>query len=134
MTSAARTPRGTPGPDHGPPIQVFGRPDSHATRRCRRFFSERRIPISFVDITRRPPAPAELRRFSDRFGASALLDRESRAFKGAGLAYLRMDDAEVLARLLADPSLLRLPLVRHGSHLSVGMDEGAWTSWLREGA
>jgi arsenate reductase-like glutaredoxin family protein len=42
-----------------------------------------------------------------------------------------MDDAEVLARLLADPSLLRLPLVRHGSHLSVGTDEDAWTNWLR---
>jgi arsenate reductase-like glutaredoxin family protein len=123
-----------PGPDPGQPIQVFGRPDSQATRRCRRFFSERRIPISFVDVTRRPPAPTELRRFSDRFGASALLDRESRTFKSAGLAYVRMDDAEVLARLLADPSLLRLPLVRHGSQLSVGVDEDAWNAWLQEGS
>ena len=134
MTSVARAPRDAPGADHGPPIQVFGRSDSQATRRCRRFFSERRIPISFVDISHRPPAPAELRRFSDRFGASALLDRESRAYKVAGLAYLRMDDAEIMARLLADPSLLRLPLVRHGSHLSVGTDEEAWTNWLRDGS
>jgi arsenate reductase-like glutaredoxin family protein len=125
---------GTRSPDPGPgqPIQVFGRPDSQATRRCRRFFSERRILISFVDITRRPPAPAELKRFSDRFGAAALLDPESRAYRDAGLAYLRMDDSDILSRLLADPSLLRLPLVRQGARLSVGADEEAWKAWLRD--
>jgi arsenate reductase len=113
---------------------VFGRPDSQATRRCRRFFSDRRIPISFVDVSRRPPAPTELRRFSERFGASALLDPESRAYRDGGLAHLRMDDGEVFERLLADPSLLRLPLVRQGTRLSVGVDEAAWRAWLRDGA
>ena len=121
----------SPGPDQGRPIQVFGRPDSHATRRCRRFFSERRIPVSFVDVTRRPPAPTELRRFSDRFGAIALLDPESRAYRRAGLAYLRLDEADAFARLLTDPSLLRLPLVRHGARLSVGVDATAWKAWIR---
>jgi arsenate reductase len=123
-----------PVPDPGLPIQVFGRPDSQATRRCRRFFSDRRIPISFVDVSRRPPAPTELRRFSERFGASALLDPESRAYRDGGLAHLRMDEGEVFERLLADPSLLRLPLVRQGTRLSVGVDEAAWRAWLRDGA
>lgn len=128
MTSAARA----PGPDQGEPIQVFGRPDSQATRRCRRFFSERRVPVSFVDVSKRPPAPTELRRFSDRFGAAALLDADSRAYRAGGFAHLRMDDGEILERLLGDPSLLRLPLVRRGSRLSVGIDEDAWRAWLRD--
>jgi arsenate reductase (glutaredoxin) len=122
-----------PGAEQGPPVQVFGRPDSRATRRCRRFFSERRIPVSFVDVSKRPPAPAELRRFSDRFGAAALLDPDSRAYRAGGFAHMRMDDAEILERLLGDPSLLRLPLVRRGSRLSVGIDEDAWRAWLRDG-
>ena len=130
MTPAART----PGPDQGLPIQVFGRPDSQATRRCRRFFSERRIVVSFVDVSKRPPAPTELRRFSDRFGPAALLDPDSRAYRAAGLAYIRMDDAEIFERLLADPSLLRLPLVRRGSRVSVGIDEDAWRVWLGDDA
>ena len=112
-------------------MQVFGRPDSQATRRCRRFFSERRIPVSFVDVSRRPPAPGELRRFAERFGAAALLDPESRAYRAGGFEYLRMEDAEILERLLGDPSLLRLPLVRNGSRLSVGVDEDTWRDWLR---
>jgi arsenate reductase-like glutaredoxin family protein len=45
-----------------------------------------------------------------------------------------MTDAEVLERLLAEPMLLRLPLVRHGARLSVGVDEEAWKAWAREGS
>ena len=71
-------------------------------------------------------APTELRRFLDRFGASALLDRESRVFTDGGLGYLRMSDAEIAERVAADQRLLRLPLVRSGQLLSVGTDADAW--------
>jgi arsenate reductase-like glutaredoxin family protein len=62
-----------------------------------------------------------------------LLDRDSRAFREAGLGYLKMDDAAIVDRLLADASLLRLPLVRYGNAVSVGQDEAAWAAWLRSG-
>jgi arsenate reductase-like glutaredoxin family protein len=91
-----------------------------------RFFRERRISVSFLDVAQRPLAPAELRRFVDRFGAPALLDRESRAFADGGLGYLRMNDAEVADRIASDQRLLRLPLVRSGQQLSVGQDADAW--------
>jgi arsenate reductase-like glutaredoxin family protein len=113
----------------GPVVQVFGREDSQATRRCLRFFKERRMPISFVDVARRPMAPAELRRFSERFGARALLDESGKVFRDAGLAWLRLRDDELVERLLAEPRLLRLPLARFGSELSVGVDEATWKAW-----
>ncbi|MFV2064500.1 MAG: arsenate reductase family protein, partial [Chloroflexota bacterium] len=71
-------------------IQVFGRKDSQPTRRCLRFFKERRMEVSFVDVGKRVPAPAELRRFSSRFGAAALLDEASSAYRKGRLAYLSM--------------------------------------------
>lgn len=117
-----------------PSVQVFGRKDSQATRRCLRFFKERRVEVSFVDLARRPPAPAELRRFSQRYGARALLDEEGRVYRVAGLGYLVMDDDEILERLLGEPRLLRLPLVRRADDLSVGLDEAAWRSWLGSAA
>jgi arsenate reductase-like glutaredoxin family protein len=113
----------------GPVVQVFGRQDSQATRRCLRFFKERRMDVSFVDVSRRPPAPTELRRFSQRHGARALLDESGRAYRDAGLAWLRLSDAEVLERVLADPRLLRLPLARFGSEVTIGVDEDTWKGW-----
>ena len=103
---------------------------TQATRAAQRFFKERRVEISFVDLRKRPIAPAELRRFVDRLGARALIDETSKAYRDGGLGYLRMDDDEVVARLLTDPSLVRLPLVRNGTEVTVGRAEVTWKSWL----
>jgi arsenate reductase (glutaredoxin) len=113
-----------------PNIQVFGLEDDNATRAALRFFRERRIVVHFVDLRKKPIAPGELRRFTDRYGAAALLDTDSRPYKEQGLAYLATDTSGITARLLADVRLIRLPLVRHGDSVTVGKDEAAWKAWL----
>jgi arsenate reductase-like glutaredoxin family protein len=113
-----------------PDIQVFGTDDSQATRAALRFFRERRVVASYVNLRKRPIAPGELRRFVERLGPRALLDDSSRAYRDGGLAYLRMDDAELVERMLADQRLLRLPLVRHRDEVTAGREETTWKGWL----
>ena len=115
----------------GPTVQVFGVVDSRPTQAALRFFKERRVPIHFVDLRRRPIAPGELRRFVERLGARALADENGKAWRDAGLTSLRMDDDELAGRLLADLRLIRLPLVRNGAHVTAGVAEAAWREWLR---
>jgi len=114
-----------------PDIHVFGTSDSPATRAALRFFRERRIVVHSSDLRKRPIATGELQRFVQRLGARALLDVEGRAFAEQGLAHMRLDDAEIVAHLVADVRLLRLPLVRHGNEVTVGRDEATWTAWVR---
>jgi len=114
----------------GPSAQVFGTPDSPATRAALRFFKERRVEVHLVDVSRKPLAPTELRRFIDKLGARAVVDETSKAWRDAGLAYLRMDDFELAERLFNDQRLLNLPLVRIGNGLAAGRDEAAWKSML----
>jgi arsenate reductase len=114
-----------------PDIQVFGSDESQATRGAVRFFRERRIVVSLVNIRKRPMAPAELRRFVERLGARALLDETSRPYRDGGLAHLRMDDREVAERLQTDQRLLRLPLVRFGNEVTAGRAEAVWAGWLK---
>lgn len=71
-------------------------------------------------------AVGELRRFSQKFGAGSLLDRESARYRETGIAYLLLDDDETFDRLVSDQRLLNLPLTRAGRQLSVGIDEEAW--------
>jgi arsenate reductase-like glutaredoxin family protein len=113
-----------------PPVQVFGRKDSRPTQKALRFFKERGLPVSFVDVAVKPPAPTELRRFAERLGPWALLDEEGRRYRELGLAYLRLDDGELFERLLADPSLLRLPLLRRGNAFAAGPDAATWKALL----
>jgi arsenate reductase-like glutaredoxin family protein len=113
-------------------VQIFGLEGDQASRAAVRFFKERRVGIHLVDLRRKPIAPGELRRFVERLGAAAILDADGRAYRDAGLGYLRMDDAEIVERLLADPRLLRLPLVRFGNEVTAGKAEGTWKAWLRD--
>ena len=114
----------------GPVVQIFGLDRDQDTRAAIRFFKERRVAISFVDLRRRPIAPAELRRFVGRLGAETLLNRDSKPYRDAGLGYLRLDAADIVERLKADVRLLRLPLVRFGSAVSAGRSEVVWAAWL----
>ena len=50
------------------------------------------MPIAFMDLKKRPPAPGELKRFAQKFGAKAMLDEDSKAYKKANLGYLQMGD------------------------------------------
>ena len=83
-----------------------------------------------MDLARKPIARGELRRFVERLGARALVDEGSKAYRDGGLSYLRMDDDEIVERLLATPALLRLPLVRFGNDVAVGRDEATWKRLL----
>jgi arsenate reductase len=117
----------------GPTVQIFGLVDSRPTQAAQRFFKERRVAVTFVDLRRKALAPGELRRFVERLGAAALLDTEGRRYKDLGLAYMRLGDDEIAARLLADNALLRLPLVRFGNSFTAGPAESTWKGWLTAG-
>jgi arsenate reductase-like glutaredoxin family protein len=111
-------------------VQIFGVKNSPATRAAERFFKERSIAIHFVDLKQKPMAPAEIKRFADRFGFRSLLDTDGKAWEDAGLKYLKVTDAELVQRIEREPKLLRLPLVRFGSQVSAGHDETAWKSMI----
>ncbi|MDP8978022.1 MAG: arsenate reductase [Actinomycetota bacterium] len=112
-------------------VQVFGHPKSRTTRKAQRFFSERRVRVHFVDLRGRGIAPAELRRFVQRFDVDDLVDPTSRSYQRQGLAYLSASADDWIERIVADPSLLRLPLVRRGRDLVVGDDPPAWERLAR---
>ncbi len=75
-------------------------------------------------------APAEIKRFVDRFGFAALLDTEGKAWIDAGLKYTWVSESEMLRRIERDPKLLRLPLIRCANLLSAGQDEDSWKAML----
>jgi arsenate reductase len=102
-----------------PKIDVLGLKGSQSTRAAVRFFRERRIVVRFVDLSKNPIDPGDLRRFLDKLGAAALIDAETASDRGSLVALIR-----------ADPGLLRLPLVRHGDDVTAGQDETTWRSWL----
>lgn len=111
-------------------VQIFGVNKSADTRKALRFFAERRIKTHYVDLTVRAASMGELQRFAQRFGAEALIDRSSRRFADLGLQYTVLSPERWIQKLSEEPMLLKMPLVRNGKNLTVGVDEKAWKTWL----
>jgi arsenate reductase-like glutaredoxin family protein len=111
-------------------VQIFGTKKSAETRKALRFFAERRVRTHFVDLQERSASPGELKRFVQRFGLDRMIDRESKRFEELGLRHARLSDERWLERLVEEPQLLRMPLVRHGSALTIGLAEADWKSWM----
>ena len=110
-------------------VQVFGVRNSADTRAALRFFAERRVKVHFVDLNERAAAVGELRRFAQKFGMAALVDRESRRFGELGLRSAILSDERWLEKLSLEPLLLRMPLVRHEQQLTIGQAPETWDEW-----
>lgn len=111
-------------------VQIFGTKKSAATRKALRFFAERRVRAHFVDLAERAASAGELRRFAQKFGTEALLDREAKRFRERGLHVAHLTEQRIFDLLAEDPMLLRTPLVRFGNRLSLGLAEEDWKGWI----
>jgi arsenate reductase-like glutaredoxin family protein len=111
-------------------VQIFGVKKSADTRKALRFFAERRIKTHFVDLQERAASLGELRRFAQKFGVEALLDRESKRFAELGLRQAMYSPDYWLGKLVDEPLMLRVPLARFGSALTIGYNEAEWKKWV----
>ena len=107
-------------------VQIFGTQRSQGTKKALRFFKERGVKPQFVDLGAGKTAPGELKRFVQQAGVDGLIDKGAKAYEASGLEYLRLTDDALLERLLDNPALLKLPLMRSGNAVRVGWDEAFW--------
>lgn len=111
-------------------VQIFGTKKNSETRKALRFFSERRVKTHFVDLAERAASLGELKRFVQKFGIEALIDRESKRFAELGLRTAIYGEEKWLSVLADEPGLLRQPLVRMQNKLCIGVDEKLFREWL----
>jgi arsenate reductase (glutaredoxin) len=111
-------------------VQIFGTRKCKETQKAQRFFKERRVKIHMVDLDQRPASAGELRRFAQKFGPEALLDREGKRFRDRGLHVAHLPESRILPLLEEDPKLIRTPLVRSGKRLSIGHEPEEWAEMI----
>jgi arsenate reductase len=112
-------------------VQIFGAKKNADTRKALRFFAERRVKTHFVDLTERAASPGELKRFAQKFGVSALVDRNSKRYHESGYGHAQYSEERWLEKLADDPLLLRIPLTRFAHRLTIGLAESEWRTWLQ---
>jgi arsenate reductase len=111
-------------------VQVFGVKKNPEVRKALRFWSERRVKVHFVDFKDRVPSRGELQRFAQRFGITALIDKDSKRYAELGLGVVRYDDERWLQALCDEPLVLRMPLTRFQHKVTIGVAETEWADWV----
>jgi arsenate reductase len=112
-------------------LQIFGTMKCPDTRKAERFFKDRIIGYQFIDLAEKGISPGELASLLSVVGTDALVDTEGKRFKDCGLAY---QDYDTEVEILADPLLLRTPIVRDGRKSVVSHDPAGWAALLRTSA
>ena len=89
--------------------------------------------VHMVDLDVRPASAGELRRFVQKFGAEALIDREGTRFRNRGLHVAHLPEGRILSLLEEDSLLLCTPLVRAGNRLAIGLAPDVWAEMVAAG-
>jgi arsenate reductase-like glutaredoxin family protein len=111
-----------------PTIQIIGTRKNQDTRKVDRFFRERGIRCHLVDLNERSLTEGELRNICRKLDPEELLDQDSKAFSKAGLAYMVYDPFE---EIIKNPAVLKIPIVRCGKDVTIGLKPEIWKSWLQ---
>jgi len=112
-------------------LQLFGTRKCPDTRKAERFFRERGIKLQVIDLGQKSMSPGELRNVAARVGGvEALIDREGKRYVEKGLKYAAPTGPRIEAMLVADPLLLKTPIVRDGARATVGFVPDVWQLWI----
>jgi len=107
-------------------IQIIGTKKCKETQKAERYFKERKIPFHFRDLSENGLAKGELDNILRVISLDDLIDRESKRFKDRGMQFMVFDIEE---ELLADPLLLKTPIVRNEKLVTVGYKPDVWKEW-----
>ncbi len=113
-------------------IQIYGKSKCFDTKKAERWFKERRIKFQNVDLLRFGLSPKEYASVKSAVGGfRELIDTSSRAYEELYIEHLAYD-ADVEAKLMEYPELMRTPIVRNGRKATVGYRPEIWAEWEKE--
>ena len=110
-------------------IQIFGTKKCSDTRKAERWFKERGIRLQLIDLKEKGMSPGELASVVARVGIESLIDREGARYRDKGLRSAAPTGPRIAELLVADPLLLKTPVVRNGREATVGYRPEVWSEW-----
>ena len=110
-------------------VTLYGIPNCDTVKRARAWLGERGVAYTFHDYKKAGVDPARLAAWIDRLGWETLLNRRGTTFRALPEADRQQLDAAKAARLMiAQPSLIKRPVVEAGGDLLVGFNPAAWAA------
>ena len=110
-------------------IQIFGTKKSFDSKKAERYFKERGIKYQFIDMKEKGMSKGELNSVKQAVGGLDALIDENCKDKDllALLKYISDEDKE--EKVLDNPQVLKVPVVRNGKKATIGYCPDVWKDW-----
>jgi Spx/MgsR family transcriptional regulator len=117
-------------------MTLYGIPNCDTVKKSRAWFAARGVDIAFHDLRRDGLDTERLTRWLRALGAARLLNRSGTTWRklGADQQCAADNDATLIALLLAQPTLIRRPVVEIGGKITAGFVPDVWQELLGAGA
>lgn len=113
-------------------IQMYVSKKNFDVQKAERFFKERRVQVQVMDLKKHRLGEREVQTLSRAQGLSALIDRDDKRVKEHPACYYDRDSL-LLDAVLECPWLLKAPILRCGSNVTVGYQPEEWAKWIQNG-
>ena len=116
-------------------IQFYGIPNCDTVKKARAWLEAKGVEYAFHDYKKEGADPARLAAWSDAAGWETLLNRRGTTFRALSEAdKADIDRAKALRLMVANPSLIKRPVIERAGSVLVGFDAGAWEAALTDGS
>ncbi len=112
-------------------VAVYGIPNCDTVKKARDWLDAHRIAYTFHDYKKAGADPAQVARWIEQAGLDKVLNRAGTTFRKLSDAdKADIDAAKAVTLMVAQPSLIKRPIVEHPGGLLVGFKPEEWSSAL----
>jgi arsenate reductase len=110
---------------------LYGIPNCDTIKKARAWLDGRGVDYAFHDYKKAGVEEARLRAWVEAFGWEKVLNRAGTTFRKLPEADRQeLDDDKAVALMLAQPSMIKRPVLETGGRRLVGFDPAAWAAAL----
>jgi arsenate reductase (glutaredoxin) len=116
-------------------VTLYGIPNCDTVKRARAWLAAQGTAVAFHDFKKSGVPPAALDRWLQELGWERLLNRQGTTWRklDEALRASVVDAVSARALMLAQPSVIKRPVVDWGAGLTVGFDPASWAAGLTRG-
>ena len=109
-------------------ITVYGISNCDTVKKARAWLAQQHIDYEFHDFKKQGVPPARLAQWQQAFGWDQLLNRRGTSWRklDAATQTTACDADSAVVLMLAQPSLIKRPVVEWGDRITVGFDATLW--------
>jgi len=110
-------------------IQIFGTKKCNDTKKAERFFKERGIKYQFIDMKEKGMSKGEFTAVSQVNGGLENMVNWDGKEQDLLALIKHLSEADKLAKILENPSVIKTPVVRNGKQSTLGYQPDVWKGW-----